>query len=209
MKKRIFILCACCMALFSCGNSNDEISNYENEANNETVLKTELSSSVVESVVDKIDDVMSKEMSTRTVGGVGYVISEEEAKELLAPFVEEGKRLREKVLADMRDNPRDYPAGAGIELLNMTDDQLAEFGYTVYEYDTNPKLVMYGTAPWVSCIGDALGIGRDLYKYISGTKQLLTARTTFMIAKSFLKRTLGWVGVAYGIYEYTKCMNGK
>lgn len=71
---------------------------------------------------------LSKEISSRTVGG-SYAISEEEAKEQLKPFVEEGKRLRNEILADMRANPTSYPAGSGIVLLNMTDDQLAEFGF--------------------------------------------------------------------------------
>lgn len=65
---------------------------------------------------------------------------------------------------------------------------------------------MYGTNKWVNCLYEAFGIGKDLGKYILGTKQLMTARTGFMIAKAFAKRTLGWVSAAIAVYEYTQCM---
>lgn len=207
MKHRIFILCFCSALFISCGNSYDEINDIKYKAEKETTIETRLSSSVVNSVVNNIGILLSQEISSRAVGG-GIVLTEEEAKKQLEPFVEEGKRLRDEILVDMRANPTAYPTGSGLELMNMTDDQLAEFGFTVYEYETNPKIIMYGTNQWTDCILEAFGISKNVFKYISNTHKLMTARTGFMIAKAFAKRTLGWIGAAIAIYEYTQCMNG-
>lgn len=115
MKHRIFILCFCSAIFISCGNSYDETNDGKNEVNEEVALGTKLSSSVVESVINNIDSLLSKEISSRVVGG-GIALTEEEAKKQLEPFVEEGERLRNEILADMRANPTAYPTGSGIDL---------------------------------------------------------------------------------------------
>lgn len=90
----------------------------------------------------------------------------------------------------------------------MTNWQSSVF--SVYDYETNPKLILYGTSPWLDCLADAFGIGKwSLSQYISGTKTLMTARTGLVIAKAFAKRTLGWIGVAIAVYDYSQCMKGK
>lgn len=184
--------------------SNDE--ETTEVAKQETVIKTTLTAETVASTIDEIDKLYEQEIRTRDVGGVP-AMTEEKAKELLDPYIEEGKNVREQILADMRANPTDYPIGSGIELSQMSDDQLAELGFIVNDYNTSPKIVAYGLPKWFDCLGSAFGLGRDGFSaYINGTKQLMTARAGLAIAKALDKRTLGMIGVAIAVYEYYDCM---
>ena len=38
---------------------------------------------------------------------------------------------------------------------------------------------------------------------------LMTAKTARQIICAFAKRTLGWVGIAWMIYDFSECMNKK
>ena len=183
--------------------SNDE--ETTEVAKQETVIKTTLTAETVASTIDEIDKLYEQEVRTRAVGGES-AITEEQARELLEPYIEEGKNVREQILADMRANPTDYPIGSGIELSQMSDDQLAELGFIVNDYNTNPKIVAYGLPRWVSCLSEFVGIDKDIKKYINGTKGLMTARAAGAIARCIFKRSLGMIGVAWAIYDYYDCM---
>ena len=52
-------------------------------------------------------------------------------------------------------------------------------------------------------------IGGGFYTYYNGTRMLMTAKTARQIICAFAKRTLGWVGIAWVIYDFSECMNKK
>ncbi len=175
-------------------------------AKEETVIKSKLTPDVVAATLEDIDALYEQEVQTRSVGG-DLAITEEQARETLQPFIEEGERVRQEILADMNANPMDYPIGSGIELMQLEDEHLAKLGLTVYEFYNNPKIVPSAYNKWTNCLGEAFGIGKGLYNYIKGTAKLMTARVAFDIVKAFAKRSLGIVGAAIAAYEYYDCIN--
>lgn len=50
---------------------------------------------------------------------------------------------------------------------------------------------------------------RGFKRYYNGTKMLMTAKTARQIICAFAKRTLGWVGIAWMMYDFSECMNKK
>lgn len=197
----VLLIGAMCM-FTSCSNEEDT----KEVVKQETFIKTSLTAETLASTVEEIDKLSEQDVRTREVGGTP-AMTEEKARDLLQPYIEEGKNVREQILADMRVNPTDYPIGSGIELMKMSDDQLAELGFIVNDYNTNPKIVAYGVPKWLACIGDAFDIGKDgLSAYINGTKRLMTAQAGLAIAKALLKRTCGMVMVALAVVDYYMCM---
>lgn len=196
----VLLIGAMCM-FTSCSNEEDT----KEVVKQETFIKTSLTAETLASTVEEIDKLSEQDVRTREVGGTP-AMTEEKARELLQPYIEEGKNVREQVLADIRVNPSDYPFGFAIKLGQMSDDQLAELGFIVNDYNTNPKIVAYGLPKWVSCLSEFVGIDNDIKKYINGTKGLMTARAAGAIGRCLLKRTMGMIGVAWAIYDYYACM---
>ena len=81
-------------------------------AKEETVIKSKATPDVVAATLEDIDALYEQEVQTRSVGG-DLAITEEQARETLQPFIEEGERVRQEILADMNANPMDYPIGSG------------------------------------------------------------------------------------------------
>ena len=170
----------------------------------EVLLHSNLSSEEVEDIINAADEMLERDIRTRVVGGVPAV-SEEEAREALLPLIEEGKRLREEIMKEVRKNPTEYPADSVLELANMTEDELAAFSFTVDEWDSHPEIALHSTPQWVTCLEDAFGIS-EFKKIYKGSAGLLTAKTGLQIAKCFIKRTAGFVSVMYSTYQFATCM---
>ncbi len=90
------------------------------------------------------------------------------------------------------------------EILNLTDEQLAELSFIVnFQYQTN-------SVDWDrvrSCASFALGISgiRSLY---TNTLALGTVETMFGALKLIGERYLGYVGIALIIYDFADCVYG-
>lgn len=186
----------------ACENNQSEYEDIDRYA----VLKANMTVQEIDNVISGIDGLLTEEINAINVSktDVGGVLTEDAAKEKLAPFLEEGKRMCQVILDDMMRNPMDYPHGAAIDIMNMSDDQIAEFGFIVNEINKKPEIVLW--SKWFGCVSYAFGITDGIKQYIINTGKLMTAKTGFMIAKAFAKRTLGWVGAAIAIYDYMKCL---
>lgn len=172
----------------------------------ETVIKSKLTPDVVAATLENIDALYEQEVQTRSVGGE-LSMTEEQARETLQPFIEEGERVRQEILADMNANPMDYPIGSGIELMQLEDEHLAELGFTVYDYNTNPQIIAYGTAKWWTCLKASFGLASDgAGAYWNGTKMLMTAKRAFTLVRAFAIRSLGFIGVLIAVNDYYNCM---
>lgn len=107
----------------------------------------------------------------------------------------------------MNANPADYPIGSGIELMQLEDEHLAELGFTVYDYNTNPQIISYGTAKWWTCLKASFGLASDgAGAYWNGTKMLMTAKRAFTLVRAFAIRSLGFIGVLIAVNDYYNCM---
>ena len=84
-------------------------------------------------------------------------------------------------------------------------DELAAFAFVVYQWNNQPSITTYSTPKWLTCLEDSFGIG-DIKKIYKGTAGLLTAKTGLQIAKCFVKRAAGFLGVMYSTYEFAMCM---
>lgn len=79
---------------------------------------------------NKVDSLVSLEIATKAVGE-DSVITEKNAKEVFTPFMVEGERLRNEILADMKINPNSYTQNEIDSLMSFTDYQLAVLGFAV------------------------------------------------------------------------------
>lgn len=171
-------------------------------------MKSNLTSDVVDSVINNIDILLTKEIETRNATGES-AISEDEAKEVLTVFTEEGKRLRDEILNDVRRNPDMYTVNIEDSLMDISEECLAEYGMAFYFAEKDTIYTRASQPQWLVCIGYAFDLGGNLFDYFKGTKILMNARTTLVIVKAFSKRTLGWIGAAWAAYDYYHCISKK
>lgn len=154
--------------------SNDEYSVEEVE--DKTVVRSTLSSEAVSETIDKIDQMYEDEIRTRSVNGED-TITEKQVAEVLAPFIEEGKFVRQQIIADIRDNPSDYSSDAETVLTQIQDEHLAELGFIVSDFNNRQAVANIKIPKWLDCFGCVFGLGKDGIKaYINGTKSLMTAQ---------------------------------
>lgn len=157
-----------------------------------------------------------------------YMMSEAEAQKLLSPLVKDGKSVRDQILkaaevGELKINPEETQ-----QLIDMKDEQLAGLSFAVYVVqdpavmddlfgliDINvgggKQISSYSKKELIDCLSFAVGLGAisGLYSYVDGTASLITARTAFAMARAFIGRTLGWIGVAYAMYEFADCLHSK
>lgn len=99
----------------------------------------------------------------------------------------------------------------------MTDVQLAELSFTfnyVYKNSMNESQILecLKYAIGLQGLSDLIKNGPEIYglsQYYNGTRMLMTAKTARQIICAFAKRTLGWVAIAWMIYDFSDCMNKK
>lgn len=203
MKTKFFLIGFLPLLLVGCGSVIEDEANVSTEK--EFIVRSELSSDTVGVVIKNIYEAYENIIFTRAVGGE-LALTEEQAKEYLQPFIEEGERIRDQLYEELKANPMDYPIGSAVMLSELEGPQLAQLGLVVYEFYNNPKIIAYGTPRWVNCIGNLIGVPSDFIDYLKGTKRVMTAKCLLHLVRGFSKRTLGFIGVAWGIKDYYDCM---
>ena len=161
------------------------------------------------------------------------MLSESDAQEMLTPLVEDGTAIVGQILEAAKVGQLEITTQEVLQLETMTGEQLAELSLVVYnlndpfmmdglfsyiqqEIDTNAIPISdmpgaYTKKELVDCLTVAFGLGSisGLYSYIDGTYTIMTANTAFQIARGFIGRTMGWIGLAYAAYEYGNCLHSK
>lgn len=161
------------------------------------------------------------------------VLSESDAQQMLSPLVADGTAIVAQIQEAARSGELGMTAQESLQLETMTAEQLAELSFVVYnlndplmmdelfayiqqEIDSNVMPLSdepgaYSRKELVDCLTIAFGIGEisGLFGYLDGTYTVMTARTAFQIARGFVGRTLGWIGLAYTAYEYGNCLLSK
>lgn len=200
--------------MVSCTNEEYELS--KQAASSQIVcFESGLTESDMDSVTDEISNAI--DFSTRSIGNE---LTEDEAMHILKPLANDGKNLQKQIL--YKKNELALSPDEVILVKGMTNDQLAEMSYafnTIWDSGmTSQKIkgedvvgcLLYATG--IQSLSDLARNGfeitsaTNLYK---GTKMLMTAKTARQIITAFAKRAMGWVGVAWMVYDFSKCMKDK
>lgn len=190
------ILFACVsMTVTSCSNEEERLENVTH------VLQSQISRQEMKSIQQSI----IKKIQTRTRSGFNE-LTEEEAEELLIPLYESGLSLQEQILSAIEANPSEF-TNTDIEMIeNLEEDQLATLGFIVAELEFENEesiLEAVSSSSVKDCIAVALGISTIKNIGING---LISAKTGMQIVWQIGKRYLGYVGLAWAIWDFVDCV---
>lgn len=155
--------------------------------------------------------------STRAAG---EGLTEEEAQFVLKPLTTNGKSLQKQFLRQKDLLGLTPEETKSVE--NMTEGQLTEMAFAFNTFYNNASSTQsVSSNDIVDCLMHATGITdvADLIRegfgitgfknYYTGTKMLISARSAKQFLKAFAKRTAGWVGVAWMVYDFGDCISSK
>ncbi len=207
----------------SCTNEEETNSGLLKE---ETTIKVLLPGEVYRNVNKKLNAKLNKPLTntngnSETPSYTDVDFSEEAAQEILQPLVVYGIDIRDQLIEAANNNDLSISDEELEDMQNMDDSQLAALAYftfsltgqTLTEDDEDIELDedAYTWKDIKDCLFEA--VGRELVfgiqGYIQGTKTLMTATTALQIARGFITRTLGWIGVAYSAYKFGRCLHNR
>lgn len=141
------------------------------------------------------------------------------ARQILAPLVEEGVQIRDELIALSEAGKLEVKSTELMQIKDMDETQLAQFAFLAdecakredKEISSEYAIGRYSIDDLTSCMTAAIGFDAfsGAFGYITGTAGLITARTALQLGVSVVGRTLGWIGVAWAIYDYEKCLRSR
>lgn len=213
-KTFLFVICffmvVFTIGVVSCTNDVNEDSIADENDSSIVFIESSISVNQMDSLSNVIKNVINS--STRSLG---CELTENEAKQILKPLINDGKNIQRQLL------DKKTIVGFNTHELNfvkdMTDVQLAELSFTfnyVYKNSMNESQILecLKYAIGLQGLSDLIKNGPEIYglsQYYNGTRMLMTAKTARQIICAFAKRTLGWVAIAWMIYDFSDCMNKK
>lgn len=214
-KTFLFVICffmvVFTIGVVSCTNDVNEDSIADENDSSIVFIESSISVNQMDSLSNVIKNVINS--STRSLG---CELTENEAKQILKPLINDGKNIQrqlldKKTIVDFNTHELNF-------VKDMTDVQLAELSFTfnyVYKNSMNESQILeclkyaIGIQGLSDLVKNGFEIGGGFYTYYNGTRMLMTAKTARQIICAFAKRTLGWVGIAWVIYDFSECMNKK
>ena len=161
------------------------------------ILKSDLSIASFTNLSKRIDKQFYKTKS------VNNVLTEDEAKEVLLPVLQDGKKIQNAVLSSINKNSNEYQLYSA-----LTEEELIMLSVvaTSNEPYTASSMSDVSGEDVVNSIGSALGIPGGIKGLrISG---LVSAKTGLQIVKAIAKRyAFGYVELAIAIYQFGDCIN--
>ena len=213
-KTFLFVICffmvVFTIGVVSCTNDVNEDSIADENDSSIVFIESSISVNQMDSLSNVIKNVINS--STRSLG---CELTENEAKQILKPLINDGKNIQRQLL------DKKTIVGFNTHELNfvkdMTDVQLAELSFTfnyVYKNSMNESQILecLKYAIGLQGLSDLIKNGPEIYglsQYYNGTRMLMTAKTARQIICAFAKRTLGWVAIVWMIYDFSDCMNKK
>lgn len=142
---------------------------------------------------------------------------EAKAKKVFSPYVQDGIAIRDEVIGCASAGTLNVSPEEMRDFENLDETSLAGLAYymSILTVVEKQEPLMIDGEPlrltkdaFFDCLSFSLGWDAisGIDGYISGTRGLITASTAFRIGLSFMKRTLGWVGLAYCTYEFVHCI---
>ena len=199
-KKSVFIVgvVMSILGFFSSCSTDDLESTRQAQVSENVVLKSGLSLEAFSELSDRID---AKFGQTRSSDNL---LTEQEAKDLLLPVLEDGKKIRDNMLNTLDENSADYFAYS-----ILSDEELIVLSMLAASnepYMSTRALSDLTSDQVVNCIGSALGIPSG----INGLKLsgLISAKTGLQVLKAVAKRyAFGYVSLAISVYQFGDCVN--
>lgn len=206
------------VSLNSCDNDENVMSQVEK-------MKTEKNTYIYCSITaDEYNAVFNKVRNTinHSTRALGNEFTEAEAQVVLQPFIDDGISIQKQLISNKDELSLTID---DVESLNgMTDDQLAEMSFVLNSMCNGALAQNVSFEDVVGCLAYAAGIDdmRDVISmigggyrdtlpagYYTGTKMLMTAKTTKQLVKAFAKRTVGIVSIAWMMYDFGDCISKK
>lgn len=207
-----FVIVTIALSLISCNDMNTSVEFALDDTSKYVEFRTEITDSQYNNIVETICSSV-----TRSRRSTFQEISEEEAKQALTPFVNDGRVIKNQMLINQCDLQL---SEAEVYTLNqMTDDQLAELSFTMHSLSSNYTNLV--SDDYIDCLEYAIGITdfKQLVKsgigftgikeLTKGTEILMTATTAKQIIKGLAKRAWGYASVAIMIYDFSDCLKSK
>lgn len=182
---------------------------------------TTVSDSLYGQVTRDVMNYIGEKIKTRTTSS----ITEVEAKKIVSPLSDVGASICNELIVLADEDMLEMSDQEKTDLLNLQPDQLAAIAYFLHSTqlvatdlsqteDVSSGALYSAGYSWSDvsdCLWTATGFETlsGIYGYAEGTATLCTAKTAFKVARAFIGRTLGWIGVAVAIYDFANCMNGK
>lgn len=184
-------------SFISCANETEVIDETQT-----ILLKSKISNVVFEDVTKKLFDRFNE---TRSDGEVN--LSEEDALQILSPFVEDGKELHKSLLEQI-NAAKDNMGLTPDEIKGLTalgEDELALFSFIVYEMEQSEIVSRAAvSSQLISCLAAVTGISSIKAIWVSG---LINAKTVTEVLIAQGRRYLGYVGVALMVYSFVDCIS--
>ena len=180
-----------------------------------------------ESVIDSVNNEIVNLFSEPRMRTKEAVLNMQPAKceQILSPLSTSGAAMRDDLVELGQIGELDITAEEIAQLKEMDDAELAEFAYYVSAISQSPqpekpvdmdlndvsRKISYTKQDVFDCISFSTGLSliSGGYGYVEGTISLISAKTAWNVARVMIGRTLGWVGVAVAIYDFTDCMRSK
>lgn len=203
------------LALNSCDNDENEMSQVNKMQTEENAyIYCSITADEYNAVFNKVRNSINH--STRTLRNE---LTEAEAQVVLQPYINTGISIQKQLISNKDELSLTID---DVESLNgMTDDQLAEMSFVLNSMCNEALAQNVSFDDVVDCLAYAAGIndvvdlaktirdGLGVRDYYTGTKMLMTAKTTKQLVKAFATRTAGIVGVAWMIYDFGDCISSK
>ncbi|WP_028897724.1 hypothetical protein [Prevotella sp. HUN102] len=194
------------LSFTGCNNDDDF------KAKESTTASTYVDEATYRQVSTKIAELFNNELTTRSKNN----ISNEDAEAILSPLVPSGKMIVNDMILLSNSGKIDLTEEEIKDFKELTPEQLASIAFITHSLIEDPlinerQMSQAQTASIWDCVKEAFGFGDfiAIKNYIGGTVQLTKAVATKMIVKAVLRRAGAWITIAYSVYEFGKCMNGK
>lgn len=169
-----------------------------------------INSKMDKAIANKVFANIEKRVGVHTRAGA-MDITEDEAKDILDPFTEEGYNIQQEIedayeSGEIELSQEDYET-----LTSLEDEELAALALVYYLYDEDEididgLEVRITKDRFINCMAVATGL--DIAKsLINGTVELMTVRSALAIAKALVKRYYGYIGIALAVIEFIDCVD--
>ena len=183
----------------ACSNE-DEITNssYQDQTYQ---LKSGITDSQMEEIIDSIDKYLGINVRSGPID-----LTEEQAQEILQPLTDDGMQIRDDMLESAQELNLTQEDIA--YLRGMEGNELAALSFTTIQLG-NAELQQVTKKKFVDCLFQVVGLDEleDVKDVITGTDDLIKAKTAIKIAKALSKRFFGYIGIMITIIEFTDCIN--
>lgn len=189
---KIFLSICFVSFLFSCSDNTENLV----EKNDDIALRSNITAKDYQTLLEVVTSNLNH--STKSTGAVE--MTEDEAREILMPFLEDGKQIQHSLM-DIVD--KDIAEVWN----NMTETDLITLSFLVCSVNHNSVETKATTGERIlACLGAATGVS-EIYKI--GTKGLVNAKTALQVVKAVGKRYLGYIGVAIMVADFTICIGAS